>query len=551
MIELIRGSENLVPLEGLADYETSRTGFRWNLPTNFNFAADVVDTRAARRPDLPALIWEGSGRVHERLSFSEVATRSRALAAQFANAGLRKGDRVIVMMPRIPAWQLTMVGLLRIGAVPIPCVTMLTAHDLEYRIVHSGAVAVIAEAAEAQKFDGIADGLLRFSTKAAAGFATLDPMSGATVDPAQVGIDDPGVLYYTSGSTGMPKGVLLAARSIYAWENSSKHWLALDEGDVIWCTADTGWSKAGTSILFGPWARGATAFCYDGPFEAGRRFELLEQHRVTCFCAPATELRRLVSAFDSSADLSALRLTVSAGEAVDPDTVLRWTELTGRPLLDGYGQTETLMTVTNRLGMAIRPGSMGRPLPGVDIGVLDADGEVVTGAAYGELIIRASTPQLMLGYLNDQERTDRVYLERYGERWFRTGDLVSVDLDGYVTYAGRTDDIINSAGYRIGPQEVENVLMKHEAVIDAAVVGTPDRERGEIVTAFVVLSSAGRELLATDKAAVVAELQQHVRTSTAPYKYPRRIEFLNNLPRTPTGKVRRAALRDEFGGGAT
>ena len=342
----------------------------------------------------------------------------------------------------------------------------------------------------------------------------------------------------------MPKGVLHTAGSLYAWRNAAEYWLSLDEGDVIWCTADTGWSKAGTSILFGPWSCGATVLFHDGPFDVQRRFDLLAQHRVVCFCAAATELRRLVQDFDHAADLSALALTVSSGEALDPETVIRWRTLANCVVLDGYGQTETLMTVTNATGMAVKPGSMGKPLPGVEVAVAGVEGNLTQGVGHGELLIAAPNPQLMAGYFRDPERTETAYLREGDRRWWRTGDLVDIDHDGYITYAGRTDDIISSSGYRIGPQEVENALMTHQDVLEAAVVGLPDAERGEVVAAFVVLSPSGREAQQRDEHALVAALQQHARTFTAPYKYPREIQFVDQLPKTPTGKIRRAVLRE-------
>ncbi|MFZ1490999.1 MAG: AMP-binding protein [Ilumatobacteraceae bacterium] len=533
-------------LDRLSSSSAEVSTFRWELPSTFNFATDVVDDWAARRPDLDALVWLGTDGTEQRHTYRDIARSTGALAAQFAVRGIAAGDRVIVMLPRIPAWQQSMVALLRIGAVPIPCITMLTAHDLAYRIEHSGATAVVTDAANGSKFAGIADGLLRFSADTTPGFETLQPDGVLEVPAATVAIDDPAILYYTSGSTGMPKGVLHTASSLYSWRGSAEHWLSLDEGDVMWCTADTGWSKAGTSILFGPWSRGATVVFHDGPFLPHRRFEILEQQRVVCFCAAATELRRLVQEFDASADLSHLALTVSAGEALDPDTVVRWGELAGCVVLDGYGQTETLMTVTNAAGMTVKPGSMGRPLPGIDVAVFDTDGVVHLGAGHGELLIGADNPQLMAGYYHESDRTERCFLrDPDGLRWFRTGDLVDVDADGYISYAGRTDDIINSSGYRIGPQEVENALMTHPAVLEAAVVGLPDAARGEIVTAMVILTPDGRASAELDRAGLVASLQEHTRNYTAPYKYPRDIRFVDELPKTATGKIRRVALRDD------
>ena len=277
---------------------------------------------------------------------------------------------------------------------------------------------------------------------------------------------------------------------------------------------------------------------YDGPFDARARFELLERYEVTVFCAANTEFRRLVLEDASAFDLSRLRSTVSAGESVNPEIIDRWREISGTTVLDGYGQTETLMTVTNRPGWPVKPGSMGRPLPGVEIAVRTAEEKLEREGA-GELLIALPNPQLMLGYRDDPERTASAQITLAGRDWFATGDNVEIDGDGYVFYTGRADDIINSSGYRIGPQEVENALSRHAAVQECAVVGIPDEARGELVKAWVVLGAgyAGSPEL-------VAELQEHSKQTTAPYKYPRAIAFTDDLPKTVTGKIRRNVLRE-------
>ncbi|MEO1842424.1 MAG: AMP-binding protein, partial [Pseudomonadota bacterium] len=318
------------------------------------------------------------------------------------------------------------------------------------------------------------------------------------------------------------------------------HWLSLEASDIMWCTADTGWSKAGTSILFGPWSQGSTVFFYDGPFEPRRRFELIERHHVSVFCAAATELRQLIREDVRGIDLSHLKHAVSAGESVNPEIISAWTAQTGVPLLDGYGQTEILMTVLNYPWMPVKPGSMGRPLPGIDTGVLRTDGTLGGRGDQGELLIRLPSPQMMLGYWNDPQRSAEAVVTLNGSDWFKTGDNVRQDTDGYLFYVGRTDDIISSAGYRIGPQEVENALITHPAVQESAVVGLPDSERGEIVKAFVVLTQPDSQRV---DAELVAELQAHVKRTTAPYKYPRAIEFVDELPKTVSGKIQRNLLR--------
>lgn len=516
--------------------------FKWDLPTTFNFATDVVDKWADDAERLALIAVDDRGN-ETQLTYAQVASQASKLSSLLKRQGLKQGDRVIVMLPRIPEWQIVMVAVLRIGAVPIPCITMLTPSDLTYRVAHAGASGVITTSEETGKFADI-DGL---STrvcvgKKTSGWASIEEADTEAEDtsPAVVGMDDPAILYYTSGSTGSPKGVMHAARALWSWANSAKYWLNLNEEDRIWCTADTGWSKAGTSILFGPWSRGCSVLFYNGPFEPSKRFELISRYQVTCFCAAATELRQLILEDVSSYDLSHLKSTVSAGESVNPEIVEKWRAITGTTVLDGYGQTETLMTVTNRPNMPIKLGSMGVALPGIEIGTRAPDGQIGTTQSAGELIIKLPNPQVMLEYRDDKKRTEASQFTVNDETWYTTGDNVEIDAEGYVFYVGRADDIINSSGYRIGPQEVENALSEHEAIQECAVVGVPDADRGEVVKAWVVLMKGW-----TPGEDLISELQKHVKATTAPYKYPRQIEFIEELPKTVTGKIRRNILRKQ------
>ena len=524
------------------DYERAVATHRLETPDAFNFGADVVDAWA-RDPSKLAIIWCDAGGNERRLTFDEVARASNRVANRLAARGVARGDRVVVMLPRIPEWQIALTACLKLGAVPIPCITMLTERDVAYRVRHSGAVAAITSSDETAKFAGAGAAAFRARIAVGAPCAGWETWRSTGAESerfaaAAVAAEDPAIMYYTSGSTGAPKGVLHAARALHAWRVSAWYWLTLGAGDTMWCTADTGWSKAGTSIYFGPWSQGSAVLFHDGPFDARRRFELMERYRVTVFCAAATELRRLVLEDVSGLDLSALRLAVSAGESVNPEIIDAWKRRTGVDLLDGYGQTETLMTVLNYPGMPVKPGSMGRPLPGVEAAVLDERGQLRTREARGRLVVKAPNPQLMLGYWNDAERTRAQYVEVGGGRWFVTGDTVDADADGYLFYFGRDDDVIGSSGYRIGPQEVENALIEHPAVQESAVVGLPDPDRGQVVAAFVVVAPGFEP-----GEALAAELQAHVRRVTAPYKYPRRIEFVESLPKTVSGKIRRDALR--------
>ena len=526
----------------MTDYaETART-FRWQVPERFNFAADVVD-RLAREADGPALVWANAEGEERRFSFSDMSRLTSRFASALAARGIRKGDRVLVMLPRIPEWQVAIVGCLKLGAVPIPSIEMLTAKDIAYRVRHAGVRAVIARGAHASKFADVMDEVpVRLALGGAPGFEPLEAALDAG-DPAfpaaEVAADDPAILYYTSGSTGQPKGVLHASRGLYSWRGSAIYWLDLGPGDTIWCTADTGWSKAGTSILFGPWSCGAASFFYDGPFDPKERLRLLETYGVTVYCAPGTELFRVVDAGVAEHDLSRLRHTVSSGETLNPAVAGRWEAATGVPILEAYGQTETLMTLLNYPCEPTREGSMGKPLPGLDMAVIDGAGNRLPPGAEGDIAVLTPNPQMMLGYLDEPERTANAHVEGPEGRWFVTGDLGTVDEDGYFYHRGRNDDVINSAGYRIGPSEVENALLDHPAVQECAAVAAPHAERGEIVKAFVVVR---RGFCGDD--ALAAALQDHVKRVTAPYKYPRAIEFLDELPKTMTGKVQRKVLRD-------
>lgn len=523
-----------------ASYREMCDAFEWRVPETFNFGADVVD-RWARDNDGLALVWRNAAGDERRFRYSELAAFSNRLANVLRDAGVGKGDRVVVMLPRLPEWFAAIIATLKIGAVPIPCIEMLTARDIAYRVDNSEAKAAICRGEHAAKFDAVLDRLpVRLALGGAPGWrdmaADMDAAAD-TIEAARVEAEDPAIMYYTSGSTGHPKAVVHAARAIYAWRYSAVYWLDLKPGETIWCTADTGWSKAGTSIIFGPLSCGATSFFYDGPFEPKERLRLLEKHGVTVYCAPGTELSQIVN--EVSGPIGRVRRVVSAGEAMNPAIAGRWQRATGVRVDEAYGQTEALMVSLNYPGEEVRYGSMGKPAPGLDLDVIDAEGRRLPAGQEGDLALRAPSPQLMLGYWKEPERTAACYLDGVDGRWFLTSDRAEKDADGYLWYRGRSDDVINSAGYRIGPLEVENAVLEHPAVQSCAVVGSPDVERGEIVKAFIVLR---KDVAQTPTLA--REIQDHVKAVTAPYKYPRAVEFVEALPMTVTGKIRRRDLRD-------
>lgn len=532
-------------LQAMCDYDATARDFVLDIPATFNFGQDVVDAQTLKH-DKPALIW-CNDRGDERLfNFSDITRLTNQLANLLEQQGIKKGDRILILLPRIPEWQIAMVACMKAGAIPIPCIEMLTEKDVAFRVGHSGAKAAITTVANTHKFEGCDQLAVRIAVgsqaQCAPGWLSIDqawrqPESFKCV---VMQAEDPALLYYTSGSSGQPKGVLHSSRGVYSWRLSAAWWQTLVESDIKWCTADTGWAKAGTGILFGPWSRGSCVLFYDGKFDATERLRLLDKYKVTVFCGPATEFRHLVNLSTKDYDLSALRLCVSAGESVNPDIVKRWHELSGSQLLDGYGQTETLMTVLNYPCLPVKPGSMGKAIPGTRFEILSTDDEIMGPMEDGHLAMELPNPQFMLGYWNDPQRTADNIRHVNGKDYWLTGDLSYRDQDGYIFYAGRTDDIISSAGYRIGPTEVENVLIEHPAVLESAVVASPDTERGEVVKAFIILRP-GYE----PSDALIKELQQHVQKTTAPYKYPRKIEFVESLPKNPSGKLMRRVLKNQ------
>jgi acyl-coenzyme A synthetase/AMP-(fatty) acid ligase len=530
-------------LHPMQDYAETARNFVLAIPETFNFGHDVVDAQAARR-DKPALIWCNAQGQERHFNFSDIRRISNQYANLLTRHGLKKGDRVIVMLPRIPEWQLAIVACMKIGAIPIPCIEMLTSKDVEFRVKDSGAIAAITTSTNIDKFSRCDALTIRVSIEEtmAAQWLPLNLSEQESTDfsCAVLTSEEPALLYYTSGSSGHPKGVLHATRGIYTWRLSAAWWQTLVEDDIKWCTSDTGWAKAGTGILFGPWSRGSCVFFYDGKFDARERLQLLERYKISVFCAPATEFRHLVNENLAEVDLSVLRLSVSAGETVNPEIVHKWKALSGSELLDGYGQTETLMTVLNYPCLPVKPGSMGQPIPGTHFEILSDDNVILGPNQVGHLSMRLPNPQFMLGYWNNPKRTQESIRTIDDVDYWRTGDLSSRDEQGYLFYAGRSDDMISSAGYRIGPTEVENALIEHPAVTESAVVASPDAQRGEVVKAFVVLHP---DYVPSE--ALVKTLQQHVQQHTAPYKYPRRIEFVASLPKNPSGKIMRRVLRDQ------
>jgi acyl-coenzyme A synthetase/AMP-(fatty) acid ligase len=501
--------------------------FAWNVPERFNFTRDVVERRSG-----PALKFlSASGEMRE-LAFEEVNARTAQWTHGLAKGGVAPGDRVLVLVGKTLEWHPIMLALLKLGAVSIPCSEMLRHKDLAFRVEHSGARLVVADRPAEGEVTGLdADVLFTDS-------AGLDEET-RSAPTADTSADDPAFILYTSGTTKDPKGVVHTHAYCFAKRMQAERWLAARPGDLVWCTAATGWAKSIWNVLLGPWSAGASIVLHEGGFEPEERFRLLSELGVSVLCQAPTEYRLMakLSGLDSF-DLSGVRHMVSAGEPLNPEVIKTFLDAFGLTIHDGYGQTENTLLVGNFPGAEIRPGSMGLPSPGHEVAVVDEEGRIVEVGEEGDIVLRAAPgerpPSLFREYYRSPEETAAVFR---GD-WYVTGDRATRDEDGYLWFTGRADDVINSAAYRIGPFEVESALLEHAAVAESAVVGKPDPDRGLIVKAFVVLRPG-----VSDSHELVRELQEHCKRVTAPYKYPREVEFIDELPKTRSGKIRRVELR--------
>jgi acyl-coenzyme A synthetase/AMP-(fatty) acid ligase len=424
------------------------------------------------------------------------------------------GEVVLTLIGNRVEWVVAMLACIRRGVVVLPCNEQLRAKDLAMRIAVTRPVAVVAHERNAQ--------VLREAGWAGPTvWAPFEPAAGEPLPEAGLPEDAPCLITFTSGTAGEPKAVLHSRRYLSGQALQAEHWLAAQPGDLVWCTAASGWSKSARNVFIAPWLRGATALLHDARFDPEERLDVIEREGVNVLCMAPTEYR-VIAKRARLRPLPSLRGLVAAGEALNPEVLHAWREATGLEIRDGYGQTETGQLTGNLAGASARPGSMGRPLPGVRLWVSED----------GELMLDPQTdPTFFRGYLGEDPWPR--------DRPWHTGDRVRMDEDGFLHFEGRTDDVIISAGYRIGPFEVESALVAHEAVAEAAVVAAPDDERGSVVRAVVVLRDGF-----TGTPELARELQDHVKAETAPYKYPRIVDFTDDLPKTTSGKIRRAALRN-------
>ena len=542
---------------------TSEEDFRDNLhfivPETFNFAYDVMDEWAKAAPDKLALLWTSERGEELRATYAEFKEQTDQVAAYFLSLGIGRGDKVMLILKRHYQWWVSMMALCKIGAVAIPATHMLTASDIVYRNQRASVKAIIcvndeyvttqvreamsesptvevlvAVNALAQKDCPVAEGFHDW-------FAEWEK-APAFVRPEEVNVnEDTMLMYFTSGTSGEPK--MVAHDHLYALGHlvTGVFWHNLDEDSIHLTVADTGWGKAVWGKLYGQWFAGATVFVYDHEkFSAEKIMRMMEKYRITSFCAPPTIYRFMLQEDFSQYDLSALKYCTTAGEALEPVVFQKFYELVGVKMMEGFGQTETTMTLGTFPWVKPKPGSMGKPNPQYDVKLLKSDGSPCEDGEKGEICIDTSAGKaigLFKGYYRDPELTEKVWHDNL----YHTGDLAWRDEEGYYWFVGRADDVIKSSGYRIGPFEVESALMTHPAVVECAVTGVPDEIRGMVVKATVVLANDWKGK-ADD--AFVKELQNHVKHVTAPYKYPRIIEFVDALPKTISGKIRRVEIRE-------
>ena len=539
------------PFTDVADYEQTVRTFQWVRPAQFNFGYDIIDYYA-QNPDQRAMLWVDSTGATEDvrdLSYAYFRDRSNQVANALRALGIGKGDKVMVIMSRIVEWWETMVGLMKLGAVAMPGTTQLTPKDIAYRVQAGEAKGAIVDTDNAAKFDGVAAQCPTLTVKVVAGgtregwrsYADIVDAAPTTIERVPTAGSDPLLLYFTSGTTGYPKMVLHTHISYPVGHMvTGRYWLALTQDDLHWNMSDTGWAKAAWSSLFGPWDMGAALFVHNfkGKYTAAETFRLLTTYNVTSFCAPPTVYRMLVVEDLSQYTLPALRSCIGAGEPLNPEVIATWQRMTGLTIRDGYGQTETVLLSGNFPGLPVKPGSMGRPMPGFTIAVIDDDGQPLPPNREGDVAV-LTAPERPVGLFQEYWNNADATRNAHRGDWYVTGDRAYQDEEGYLWFVGRADDVILSSAYRIGPFEVESALIEHPAVMEAAVIGKPDPTRGEIVKAFVILKP-GIE----GTPALVVEIQDFVKNLTAPYKYPREIEFVAELPKTISGKIRRIELRE-------
>lgn len=535
------------------DQKDFESNFKLHIPPHFNFAYDIVDQWAAVDPERRALCWTNDCGEHTDFTFAQVKEQSDATASFFQSQEIGKGDKVMLILKRRYEFWFAIIALHKLGAVVIPATHLLTKKDIIYRANAAGIKAIVS-VGDKLILDHIEESLSDSPTLET--IISIGPEQSEHSIDFQKGIveaapftkpsipvynSDISLLYFTSGTSGQPKMVAHDFTYPLGHIITAAYWHNLRPDSLHLTIADTGWGKAVWGKLYGQWIVGASVFVYDHEkFTPADILEKIQQYKVTSLCAPPTIFRFLIREDLSQYDLSSLEYCTIAGEALNPAVYEQFYQLTGIKLREGFGQTETTLTIMTSPWMEPKPGSMGLPSPAYQVDILTADGRSAEEGEQGEIIVRLDNEHppvgLFSGYYRDPERTQEAIVDGI----YHTGDVAWRDENGYYWFVGRTDDVIKSSGYRIGPFEVESALMTHPAVVECAVTGVADEVRGQVVKATIILSQSWK-----DKAgeALIKEIQDHVKRVTAPYKYPRIIEFVEHLPKTISGKIRRVEIR--------
>ncbi len=520
------------------------------VPETFNFAYDVIDEIARLQPDRRAMVWCNEAGEERVFSFGDLKRESDKAANVLAGLGIRKDDKVMLILKRHYQFWTAILALHKLGATAIPATHLLTEKDILYRFRLAGVAGIVCTAEgdvtrfvdeACKEYDGLKCKLVARGEKP--GWQSYDRL----VEEADDHLErvpttwDTGMLaYFTSGTTGYPKLVVHNHTYSIGHIITARHWHNVDPDGLHLTVSDTGWGKAAWGKLYGQWLCAAGIFVFDfEKFNAGALMSQIEKHRITTFCAPPTIYRFLVKEGMQGYDLSSIKYATTAGEALNPEVFNRFKEYTGLELMEGFGQTETTLTLGNLVGSRPKPGSMGKPSPLYpNLALVDEDGNDVPAGVVGEIVVRTPEGKRNVGLFDGYYRDEALTHEAWHDGMYHTGDTAWRDEDGYFWYVGRTDDVIKSSGYRIGPFEIESVLMEHPAVLECAITGAPDPVRGVVVKATIVLTSNYRPNDDLKK-----ELQNYVKHQTAPYKYPRIVEFVDELPKTISGKIRRTEIR--------
>lgn len=546
--------EQFLKQTSFESYEDFMQNYEVRVPEHFNFAYDIIDAWAEKAPTKRAMLWTNEDGEERTFSFHDLKTYSDRTASYFQSIGIGKGDVVMLILKRRYEWWFSILALHKLGAIVVPATHLLRKHDIEYRcnaadihtIVACGDEDIIRNVEAAYPNCPTLKNLVSIGkiipegwSDFHQGIATAAPF----VRPTKNDYTDTMLMYFTSGTTGEPKMVCHDFTYPLGHIITGSYWHNLSEDSLHLTLSDTGWGKAAWGKLYGQWIAGATVFVYDyeGRFPPADILRTIEKHRITSFCAPPTVFRFLIKEDVASYDISSLRYCTVAGEALNPSVFDEWYRLTGIRLMEGYGQTETTLSVGTYPWCNPRPGSMGVRGPQFHVEIMDGTGNILGSDEEGEIVIRTAHGK-PLGLFKEYYRDEQLTSSANYNGWYHTGDIARRDADGYFWFVGRTDDVIKSSGYRIGPFEVESALMKHPAVLECAITGVPDEIRGQVVKATIVLTEEYRDR-ANEQ--LIKDIQAYVKEATAPYKYPRVVEFVTELPKTISGKIKHFEIRQQ------